>query len=905
MNILNICNTIGAISHYSLLTASTNMASRHLNPALYLQFKIETPRPTNAAITENNLANEIGIATGIHIEQPNISNKLINNQNIKLLSFKIDRSQFKTLNSQENIAKLQLHGLTLHQNPSLKNYCTVVIRNILHHHREIFQNNPALFLCESNSKIRYTGINCPPNSKFAYLALCSPDDAEEVAKHGFNISNQHGEVILPHRLSVYVQTHVMQCKCCYQWNDHNTLQCKFNNDTFRRQQCSHCSLFHPNGYKNCANLDSPPKCLNCGGQHIAISRSCPYAKEAAKQVRQKYKGPSNPTSHLPAPNIPIQNAWNRPILEYPPAHEARYQSNRNGANSQWSQARNHFPSERDIPSRPIQAPINTPTNFPPLGPHTASHTQYPPPVLHAPHAPINYTQVHPPPPTKSAYLIPTSSRPPTPTILPTSIGPPTPKETPVTRIELSLLLATLTKNMIKIINEAKLETLEAIKNQAAKIAHPTDLDLLANLIEINATPENITQSPTKMPEKSNLNTIFISSKNLEGGPKTKSPQKIADTAIIMEPQIPTSDAHEMAPPALAVPDTNVVEKKDDQTRGSITDIPVSNSKASLEISTTETVKNTEQNMSPGLKIPDITNEAIVVTYDLSKQFDCSNIDKSPQISASTPVQNTLIWNKNAHTYPEEPVFSPILNKNQLSPQMSQTIKTTHKDRNVKIPKILGQTKSGETSKLNAKQAKCKNQIKQTKIAALNTKVRSKGFGYEITFKDAKTRRRTTPIPIKPKECTEISLSSPNVKITGLPQIESYKDGDITETISPSLPHMTPIHAYNISKTHAQDPYWDYHYQNQQALSTKTKLEYSNTTTELDDSNDNNNSSSLEITEISPKATNAKLSKKLNKLNCKDFKKSEKPARTVKSLSKKEQKAMLKNKPVASSEIANN
>lgn len=78
-------------------------------------------------------------------------------------------------------------------------------------------------------------------------------------------------------VSAYIQP-VMQCYKCMKFN-HSAKICK------NSQVCSVCAGEH--SYKDCSN-DSDFKCSNCGGAHLAISKTCPVKMDRIAKQRSSY-----------------------------------------------------------------------------------------------------------------------------------------------------------------------------------------------------------------------------------------------------------------------------------------------------------------------------------------------------------------------------------------------------------------------------------------------------------------------------------------------------------------------------------------------------------------------------------------------------------------------------------------
>ena len=77
---------------------------------------------------------------------------------------------------------------------------------------------------------------------------------------------------------------LITCYCCYSVEKHLSSNCpkKLSDPTYR--VCSKCAL-HDHDFKSCPNVDDKLKCINCSGEHHAMSNTCPTRKEALRKKR--------------------------------------------------------------------------------------------------------------------------------------------------------------------------------------------------------------------------------------------------------------------------------------------------------------------------------------------------------------------------------------------------------------------------------------------------------------------------------------------------------------------------------------------------------------------------------------------------------------------------------------------
>ncbi|XP_052758319.1 uncharacterized protein LOC128202345 [Galleria mellonella] len=73
---------------------------------------------------------------------------------------------------------------------------------------------------------------------------------------------------------------LLQCFTCYKFG-HGSSSCR------SKQVCSICAGAHD--YRSCINKDNP-KCVNCNGQHVAVSNSCPTKSMKLSQIKDKILG---------------------------------------------------------------------------------------------------------------------------------------------------------------------------------------------------------------------------------------------------------------------------------------------------------------------------------------------------------------------------------------------------------------------------------------------------------------------------------------------------------------------------------------------------------------------------------------------------------------------------------------
>ncbi|XP_074109330.1 uncharacterized protein LOC141534090 [Cotesia typhae] len=128
-----------------------------------------------------------------------------------------------------------------------------------------------------------------------------------------------------HKVYIYTSP-VKRCTNCLRFN-HSAKECKDS------PNCNHCGNSrenHPDP-TNCPLIESPPKCINCKGDHVSLSSSCPIlahlkdihnyaainnisyseAKDAIKSLNQTPIAPSTYNladfPHIQSPTLPIQN----------------------------------------------------------------------------------------------------------------------------------------------------------------------------------------------------------------------------------------------------------------------------------------------------------------------------------------------------------------------------------------------------------------------------------------------------------------------------------------------------------------------------------------------------------------------------------------------------------------------
>lgn len=74
------------------------------------------------------------------------------------------------------------------------------------------------------------------------------------------------------------QKQIVQCQRCQTWG-HSRQNCT------RKPRCSRCAESHE--IVQCPNRDFESKCANCGGQHRAISTTCPVYQYRVNKLREK------------------------------------------------------------------------------------------------------------------------------------------------------------------------------------------------------------------------------------------------------------------------------------------------------------------------------------------------------------------------------------------------------------------------------------------------------------------------------------------------------------------------------------------------------------------------------------------------------------------------------------------
>lgn len=141
----------------------------------------------------------------------------------------------------------------------------------------------------------------------------------------------------------YNNKEMVQCHRCQQWG-HATSNCN------ARHRCLKCAENHPTN--QCPKKkEEEPKCVNCGGAHVANNRECPsYLRRLEwiqKNRRIEEPKPAAP-KYVPAP-APTTNAWNQRREERPQQPPATPPPSRPQTN-QFPQASSSSPSSASNPT---------------------------------------------------------------------------------------------------------------------------------------------------------------------------------------------------------------------------------------------------------------------------------------------------------------------------------------------------------------------------------------------------------------------------------------------------------------------------------------------------------------------------------------------------------------------------
>ena len=121
------------------------------------------------------------------------------------------------------------------------------------------------------------------------IRLASKQQADKIKNSGIKLFSQ---IIPSYNINIEEYRPVTQCYRCYKF-DHRTNQCKATEDV-----CSKCAATG-HTHKNCNS--STLKCLNCDGNHAAVSFRCPVKKT-------EQKNQNSPAPQTTTPTISYANA---------------------------------------------------------------------------------------------------------------------------------------------------------------------------------------------------------------------------------------------------------------------------------------------------------------------------------------------------------------------------------------------------------------------------------------------------------------------------------------------------------------------------------------------------------------------------------------------------------------------
>ncbi|MEL7521305.1 MAG: hypothetical protein AAGJ80_06755 [Cyanobacteria bacterium J06553_1] len=191
-----------------------------------------------------------------------------------------DLTPFLTTDGQR---KLLAEGFKTITSPETKAQCTVVAKKL---DRTVVAKTVEAIQEEISTQNGVTVLEVfkPPNSKLAKIRCSIPEDAQKLLK-GFKVFNTS---VPAYNVEPELYVHVNQCYKCYQYT-HNKKDCP------NTQVCSRCGE-QGHFFTGC---EKPVKCYNCGGEHTAVSGSCPLKKEQVKLARQENKSYANITKQQP------------------------------------------------------------------------------------------------------------------------------------------------------------------------------------------------------------------------------------------------------------------------------------------------------------------------------------------------------------------------------------------------------------------------------------------------------------------------------------------------------------------------------------------------------------------------------------------------------------------------------
>ena len=208
------------------------------------------------------------------------NNIKVNNIKRKTKGFTLllhDQTEADKLFLDDSKSELSGYGFQPILSNKLKSFRTFLAKKI---DRSILENQPDEIKNEitarNSSRLVVTEIFKIPNSSILKVTLKSSAMVDIVMKEGFMMFNMH---ISPHVINREDYIELINCFNCFEINDHLKSECRKPPQTI----CSKCGSNH--FYRDCSATPDQYSCINCRGNHLTLSSSCPKRKAIVKSIR--------------------------------------------------------------------------------------------------------------------------------------------------------------------------------------------------------------------------------------------------------------------------------------------------------------------------------------------------------------------------------------------------------------------------------------------------------------------------------------------------------------------------------------------------------------------------------------------------------------------------------------------